>query len=81
MPDRQIARLLRRSGKTTDHANDRTEQRVRGLREHHDIASYCDGEWAERGEIALDVSRANALPLPRGHRRHQRATRCRWRDG
>jgi hypothetical protein len=30
MPDRQIARLLNRSGKTTGHGNGWTEQRVRG---------------------------------------------------
>jgi hypothetical protein len=56
MPDRQIARLLNRSGKPTGYGNGWTEQRVRGFREHHDIALYRDGEWAERGEITLDAA-------------------------
>jgi hypothetical protein len=55
MPDRQIARLLNRSGKPTGYGNGWTEQRVRGFRKHHDIASYRDGEWSERGEITLDA--------------------------
>jgi len=46
MPDRQIARLLNRW----------TQERVRGFRNHHDIAVYRDGEWAERGEITLDAA-------------------------
>jgi DNA invertase Pin-like site-specific DNA recombinase len=54
MPDRQIARLLNRSGKFTGYGNGWTEQRVRGFRNHHDIAVYRDNEWAERGEITLD---------------------------
>jgi DNA invertase Pin-like site-specific DNA recombinase len=56
MPDRQIARLLNRSGKSTGYGNGWTEQRVRGFRNHHDIAVYRDGEWAERGEITLDAA-------------------------
>ena len=56
MPDRQIARLLNRSGKLTGYSNGWTEQRVRGFRNHHDIAAYRDGEWAERGEITLDAA-------------------------
>jgi hypothetical protein len=56
MPDRQIARLLNRSGKLTGYGNGWTEQRVRGFRKHHDIAVYRDGEWAERGEITLDAA-------------------------
>ena len=56
MPDRQIVRLLNRSGKSTGYGNGWTEQRVRGFRNHHDIAVYRDGEWAERGEITLDVA-------------------------
>ena len=56
MPDRQIARLLNRSGKPTGYGNGWTDQRVRGFRKHHDIAVYRDGEWAERGEITLDVA-------------------------
>ena len=56
MPDRQIARLLNRSGKSTGYGNGWTEQRVRGFRNHHDIAVYRDGEWADRGEITLDAA-------------------------
>ena len=56
MPDRQIARLLNRSGKPTGYGNGWTEQRVRGFRKHHGIAVYRDGEWAERGEITLDAT-------------------------
>jgi len=56
MPDRQIARLLNRSGKITGHGNGWTEQRARGFRKHYDIATYRDGEWAERGEITLEAA-------------------------
>jgi len=56
MPDRQIARLLNRSGKSTGYGNGWTEQRVRSFRNHHDIAVYRDGEWADRGEITLDAA-------------------------
>jgi hypothetical protein len=56
MPDRQIARLLNRSGKPTGYGNGWTEQRVRGFRKHHDIEVYRDGEWAERAEITLDAA-------------------------
>jgi DNA invertase Pin-like site-specific DNA recombinase len=56
MPDRQIARLLNRSGKLTGYGNGWTEQRVRSFRNHHNIAVYRDGEWAERGEITLDAA-------------------------
>ena len=56
MPDRQIARLLNRSGKSTGYGNGWTEQRVRGFRNHHDITVYRHGEWADRGEITLDAA-------------------------
>ncbi len=56
MPDRQIARLLNRCGKSTGHGNGWTQERVRGFRNHHDIAIYRDGERAERGEITLDAA-------------------------
>jgi hypothetical protein len=29
---------------------------VRGFRNHHDIAVFRDGEWAERGEITLEAA-------------------------
>ena len=56
MPDRRIARLLNRSGKTTGNGNSWTEQRVRKFRKHHEIEAYRDGEWAERGEITLEAA-------------------------
>jgi DNA invertase Pin-like site-specific DNA recombinase len=56
MPDRQIARLLNRSGRSTGYGNGWTEQRVRSFRNHHNMAVYRDGEWAERDEITLDAA-------------------------
>jgi hypothetical protein len=56
MPDRQIARLLNRIGIATGHGNAWTQERVRGFRNHHEIAGYRDGEWAERGEITLEAA-------------------------
>jgi hypothetical protein len=56
MPDRQIARLLNRAGKPTGRGNGWTEDRVRSFRGHHHIAVYCEGEWAERGEITAETA-------------------------
>jgi len=56
MPDRQIARLLNRCGKSTGYGNGWTQERVRGFRNHHDIAVYRDGDRAERGEVTLDAA-------------------------
>src|SRR3982075_3531663 len=56
MPDRQIARLLNRAGVETGHGNAWTQERVCGFRNHHDIAVFRDGEWAERGEITLEAA-------------------------
>lgn len=56
MPDRQIARLLNRTGVETGHGNAWTEQRVRGFRNHHEIARHREGEWDERGEITLEAA-------------------------
>ena len=56
MPDRQIARLLNRTGVETEHGNAWTQERVRGFRNHHDIAFFRDGDWAERGEITLEAA-------------------------
>jgi DNA invertase Pin-like site-specific DNA recombinase len=60
MPDRQIARLLNRSGKTTGDGNSWTEERVQSFRYHHEIEAHRDGEWAERGEITLEAA-ANSI--------------------
>jgi DNA invertase Pin-like site-specific DNA recombinase len=56
MPDKQIARLLNRSGKPTGRGNGWTQVRVRSFRHHHEIAVYCEGEWAARGEITLEAT-------------------------
>jgi hypothetical protein len=56
MPDRQIARLLNRSGTLMATGKARTEQSVHGFRKHRDIAAFRDGEWAERGEITLEAT-------------------------
>jgi hypothetical protein len=56
MPDRQIARLLNRVGVATGYGNAWTQGRVCGFRNHHEIAGYRNGEWAERGEITLEAA-------------------------
>jgi DNA invertase Pin-like site-specific DNA recombinase len=56
MPDQQITRLLNRIGVETGYGNAWTQERVRGFRQHHGIARYRDGEWAERGEISLETA-------------------------
>ena len=56
MPDRQIARLLNRVGVATGYSNAWTQERVCGFRNHHEIAGYRNGEWAERGEITLEAA-------------------------
>jgi hypothetical protein len=56
MPDRQIARLLNRTGVETGHGNAWTQERVRGFRNHHEIAVFRESEWAERGEITLEAA-------------------------
>jgi hypothetical protein len=54
--DRQIARLLNRSGTQMATGKAWTKQSVHGFRKHRDIASYREGEWAERGEITLEAA-------------------------
>jgi hypothetical protein len=83
MPDRQIARLLNRTGVETGHGNTWAQERVCGFRNHHDIAVFRDGEWAERGEITLEaaakligVCNMTALRYA-SPRRHQRPTSLR----
>ena len=56
MPDRQIARLLNRSGTQMATGKTWTAQSVHGFRKHRNIAPYRDGEWAERGEITLEAT-------------------------
>ena len=56
IPDHQIARLLNRIGIATGYGNAWTLERVRGFRNHYEIAVHRDGEWAERGEITLEAA-------------------------
>jgi DNA invertase Pin-like site-specific DNA recombinase len=62
MPDQAIARLLNRAGKPTGRNNGWTKVRVCSFRNHHGIAVYREGEWAERGEITLEAA-ANILDV------------------
>jgi DNA invertase Pin-like site-specific DNA recombinase len=62
MPDRSIASILNRSGKSTGRGNSWTGSRVAALRHSHGIASYREGERAERGEVTLDEA-ATALSV------------------
>jgi excisionase family DNA binding protein len=54
MPDKAIASVLNRAGKTTGRGNGWTKSRVCSLRSHNDIAAYREGERRERGEVTLD---------------------------
>jgi excisionase family DNA binding protein len=62
MPDRSIASILNRSGKSTGRGNSWTGSRVAALRHSHGIAPYREGERAERGEVTLDEA-AKALSV------------------
>jgi excisionase family DNA binding protein len=53
MPDKTIAAVLNRAGKTTGKGNGWTSSRVKSLRLHRSIAVYCEGERQERGELTL----------------------------
>jgi len=53
MPDQTIAALLKRSGKATGRGNSWTRGRICSLRHQYDIAIYCDGEHADRGEATI----------------------------
>lgn len=58
MPDKAIASVLNRAGKTTGRGNGWTQSRVCSLRSHNDIATYREGERRERGEVTLDEAAA-----------------------
>jgi excisionase family DNA binding protein len=62
MPDKAIASVLNRAGKTTGRGNGWTKSRVCSLRSHNDIAAYREGERRERGEVTLDEA-ATALSI------------------
>jgi excisionase family DNA binding protein len=54
MPDKTIAAILNRAGKTTGKGNSWTSSRVRSVRLHRQIPVYREGERQERGELTLD---------------------------
>ncbi|RVP18958.1 recombinase family protein [Sinorhizobium meliloti] len=58
LPDRAIASLLNRLGKTTGRQNGWTQSRVCTFRNQHDIAVYKKDERSERGEYTLQETAA-----------------------
>jgi len=54
MPDKTIAAVLNRAGKTTGKGNSWTSSRVGSVRLHRQIPVYREGERQERGELTLD---------------------------
>jgi excisionase family DNA binding protein len=60
MPDKYIAAVLNRAGKSTGRGNSWTRGRVNSLRNQQTIEPYREGERAERGEATLDEA-AEAL--------------------
>jgi excisionase family DNA binding protein len=54
MPDKYIAAVLNRAGKSTGKGNSWTRGRVCSLRNQQTIEPYREGERAERGEVTLD---------------------------
>jgi len=62
LPDKAIAAILNRAGKTTGRGNGWTRSRVCILRNHRGIPPYREGERAERGEITLEEA-ARALKV------------------
>jgi Helix-turn-helix domain len=69
-PDKLIAPVLNRAGKTTGRGNVWTQSRVNSLRNSYGIAPYVEGERQARGEVtpeetaeALAVSQATVRRL------------------
>ena len=62
LPDKSIAAILNRSGKSTGRGNSWTRGRVSALRQHQKIAAYRQGERAERVEVTLNEA-AEALSV------------------
>lgn len=60
MPDKYIAAVLNRAGKSTGRGNSWTRGRVCSLRNQQTIEPYREGERADRGEVTLDEA-AEAL--------------------
>jgi excisionase family DNA binding protein len=69
MPDKAIAAVLNRAGKTTGRGNGWTKSRVCSLRSHNDIAAHREGERRERGEVTLDEAAAALTVSPSTVRR------------
>ena len=69
MPDKAIASVLNRVGKTTGRGNGWTQSRVCSLRSHNGIATYREGERRERGEVTLDEAATALLVSPSTVRR------------
>jgi excisionase family DNA binding protein len=58
LPDKAIAAILNRAGKTTGRGNGWTRSRVCIMRNHRGIPPYREGERAERGEVTLEEAAA-----------------------
>jgi excisionase family DNA binding protein len=58
MPDKYIAAVLNRAGKSTGRGNSWTRGRVNSLRNQQTIEPYREGERAQRGEVTLDEAAA-----------------------
>jgi len=69
MPDKAIAAVLNRAGKTTGRGNGWTQSRVCSLRSHNAIPTYREGERRERGEVTLDEAAAALSVSPSTVRR------------
>jgi excisionase family DNA binding protein len=69
MPDKAIASVLNRAGKTTGRGNGWTQSRVCSLRNHNAIPTYREGERQGRGEVTLDEAAAALSVSPSTVRR------------
>ena len=69
MPDKTIAPVLNRAGKTTGRGNGWTQSRECSLRNHNAIPAYREGERRERGEVTLDEAAAALSVSPSTVRR------------
>jgi excisionase family DNA binding protein len=58
LPDKHIAAILNRAGKSTSRGNGWTRSRVCVLRNHRHIPPYREGERTERGEATLEEAAA-----------------------
>ena len=59
MPDKAIAAILNRVGKTTGRGNGWTRSRICVLRNNRGIPPYRAGERTERGEITMEEAAAS----------------------